>query len=244
MSSTAVSAPLGTTPRLHVDAGLAAGKVVTVEAAQAHYLATVLRRQPGDVVRLFNGRDGEWAAQVEKCGKRTVQLRAQWQSAAQEEVPDLWLCAAPLKKGRIDWLAEKACELGVARLLPVITARTVVDRPNIDRLRAHMVEAAEQCGRTAVPDVAPPVALARLLAGWPAARRLIFADETGGAAMGAMAAPAAILIGPEGGFTAEERSAIRAVPQAQAITLGPRILRADTAAVAAITLWQARNGLM
>lgn len=233
-----------TTPRLFVDAALAAGAVVTVEAAPAHYLATVMRRQPGNVVRLFNGRDGEWAARVEHCNRRTVQLRAEWQSARQETVPDLWLCAAPLKKGRIDWLAEKACELGVARLLPVITARTVVDRPNINRLRAHMVEAAEQCGRTAVPGIAAPVALARLLAGWPAERALIFADEAGGAALAAVPAPAAILIGPEGGFTADERAAIGAVPQARAITLGPRILRADTAAVAAITLWQARNGLM
>jgi 16S rRNA (uracil1498-N3)-methyltransferase len=235
---------LSTTPRLFVDAGLATGAAVTVEAAQAHYLATVLRRQPGDVVRLFNGRDGEWAAQVEQCSKRAVKLRAQWQSAQQEAGPDLWLCAAPLKKGRIDWLAEKACELGVARLLPVITARTVVDRPNIERLRAHMVEAAEQCGRTTVPDIAEPVALGRLLAGWPTGRALIFADEAGGAALAAVPAPAAILIGPEGGFTPQERAAIRAVPQALAITLGPRILRADTAAVAAITLWQARNGLI
>lgn len=235
---------LSTTPRLFVQTALTAGGAVTLDAPQSHYVGSVMRRQPGDMVRLFNGRDGEWAARVARVAKKAVTLVAERQSAAQEDVPDLWLCAAPLKKGRIDWLAEKACELGVARLLPVITARTVVDRPNIDRLRAHMVEAAEQCGRTAVPDVAPPVALARLLAGWPAARRLIFADEAGGAAMGAMAAPAAILIGPEGGFTTEERSAIRAVPQAEAITLGPRILRADTAAVAAITLWQARNGLM
>jgi 16S rRNA (uracil1498-N3)-methyltransferase len=130
----------------------------------------------------------------------------------------------------------------VARLVPVITARTVVDRLNRDRLHAHMVEAAEQCGRTAVPAIAEPVTLARLLADWPAGRTLIFADETGGAVLGPIPAPAAILIGPEGGFTAEERAAIRAVPGAHAITLGPRTLRADTAAVAAVAIWQALSG--
>lgn len=235
---------LSTTPRLFVETGLEAGAAVTVEGAQAHYLATVMRRQPGDVVRLFNGRDGEWAAEVTAVAKRSTSLVARHQSAVQEDVPDLWLACAPLKKGRIDWLAEKACELGVARLLPVITARTVVDRPNIERLRAHMVEAAEQCGRTNVPGIAAPVTLAALLAGWPAVRTLIFADEAGGAPLDRAPMPATILIGPEGGFTAEERAAIRALPQARAITLGPRILRADTAAVVAITLWQARNGLI
>ncbi|WP_164155352.1 16S rRNA (uracil(1498)-N(3))-methyltransferase [Sandarakinorhabdus rubra] len=236
---------LSTTPRLFVGDGLSAGAAITLPAPQSHYLANVMRRQPGDMVRLFNGRDGEWAARVASLAKKAVTLVPERQSAAQEVPPDLWLCAAPLKKGRIDWLAEKACELGVARLLPVVTARTVVDRLNLDRLMAHMVEAAEQCGRTALPDLAEAVPLARLLKDWPRERALIFADETGGEALAAtlslVPAPAAILIGPEGGFTAEERAAIRAHPAAVPVSLGPRILRADTAAIAAVAVWQALN---
>jgi 16S rRNA (uracil1498-N3)-methyltransferase len=235
---------LSTTPRLFVKAALAAGATITLDQPQSHYLASVMRRQPEDRVRLFNGCDGEWAARVASVAKKAVSLVAEWQSALQEQAPDLWLCAAPLKKGRIDWLAEKACELGVARLVPVITRRTVVDRLNLDRLTAHMVEAAEQCGRTAVPTLAEPVPLERLLKGWPQGRALIFADETGGAPLAEAnaRAPAAILIGPEGGFTAEERAAIRAHPATVPVSLGPRILRADTAAVAAIAVWQALNG--
>ena len=158
----------------------------------------------------------------------------------------MWLCAAPLKKGRIDWLVEKACELGVARLVLVTTQRTVVDKPNLERLMAHLVEAAEQSGRTAVPELPEPLSLSQMLKNWPADRALIFADETGGEAMAAtmarVPAPAAILIGPEGGFTAPERDAIRAHPGAVAVSLGPRILRADTAALAAVAVWQAING--
>ena len=223
---------------------LAAGAAVTLDGGQAHYLGSVMRRQPGDWVRLFNGNDGEWAAHVTDVAKRSITLSLDHQSGRQEIVPDLWLCAAPLKKGRIDWLAEKACELGVARLVLVTTQRTVVDKPNLDRLAAHMVEAAEQCGRTSVPDIAAPVPLERLLRGWPHDRALIFADETGGAPLAATPAPppAAILIGPEGGFTPSERAAIRACPQGLAVSLGPRILRADTAAVAAIAVWQAIQG--
>ena len=237
---------LSTTPRLHVTAALVAGAPLTLDGPPAHYLANVMRRQPGDLVRLFNGCDGEWAARVATVARKAVTLVPEWQSAPQENVPDLWLCAAPLKKGRIDWLAEKACELGVARLMPVVTQRTVVDRLNLDRLNAHMVEAAEQCGRTALPELADPISLARLLKDWPQGRALIFADEAGGEAMTAALArtpaPAAILIGPEGGFTAQERDAIRAHPASVPISLGPRILRADTAAVAAVAVWQALHG--
>jgi 16S rRNA (uracil1498-N3)-methyltransferase len=158
----------------------------------------------------------------------------------------LWLCAAPIKKNRIDWVAEKACELGVARLVPVLTRRTMIDRLNLDRLRSHMVEAAEQCDRTALPQLAEPVKLDALLRDWPEDRTLFFADEMGGApAAGAMAAhkgPAAILIGPEGGFDDAERDAIRALPQAVGIGLGPRILRAETAAAAAVTIWMSVAG--
>jgi 16S rRNA (uracil1498-N3)-methyltransferase len=235
---------LSTTPRLYVAGALAAGVAVTLEGGQAHYLGSVMRRQPGDWVRLFNGRDGEWAAQVTDVAKRTLSLRLVRQTLPQEVPADLWLCAAPLKKGRIDWLAEKACELGVARLLLVTTQRTVVDKVNLDRLQAHMIEAAEQCGRTGVPDVVAPVPLNRLLREWPAGRALIFADENGGApfATAKAPAPAAILIGPEGGFTPAERAAIRDCPATVPVGLGPRILRADTAAVAAIAIWQAVQG--
>ncbi|WP_439544838.1 16S rRNA (uracil(1498)-N(3))-methyltransferase [Sandarakinorhabdus sp.] len=235
---------LSTTPRLYVAEPLTAGGMVTLAGGQAHYLGSVMRRQPGDMVRLFNGRDGEWAAAVTDVAKRSLSLQLDRQTLPQEVAADLWLVAAPLKKGRIDWLAEKACELGVARLVLVTTQRTVVDKVNLERLQAHMIEAAEQCGRTGVPDIAAPVSLDRLLRDWPAERALIFADETGGAPLAAASAPApaAILIGPEGGFTPSERAAIRACPQAVPVSLGPRILRADTAAVAAVAVWQATQG--
>jgi 16S rRNA (uracil1498-N3)-methyltransferase len=235
---------LSTTPRLFVADALAAGAAIALDPPQSHYLGSVMRRQPGDVVRLFNGRDGEWAALVASVAKKAVTLVVERQSAPQEVVPDLWLCAAPLKKGRIDWLVEKACELGVARLQLVTTQRTVVDKPNRERLGAHLVEAAEQSGRTAVPELPEPVTLDRLLRDWPAGRALIFADESGGAplAKAKAAAPAAILIGPEGGFTPAERDAIRAHPAAVPVSLGPRILRADTAALAAVAVWQALHG--
>jgi 16S rRNA (uracil1498-N3)-methyltransferase len=235
---------LSTTPRLFVRDALAHGAQITLDQPQSHYLGSVMRRQPGDMVRLFNGRDGEWAARVASVAKKAVTLTAERQSGRQEQVPDLWLCAAPLKKGRIDWLVEKACELGVARLQLVTTQRTVVDKPNLERLSAHLVEAAEQSGRTAVPDLPEPVTLDRLLRDWPAGRALIFADETGGAplAQARASAPAAILIGPEGGFTVAEREAIRAHAAAVPVSLGPRILRADTAALAAVAVWQALHG--
>lgn len=235
---------LSTTPRLHVCDALGAGALITLNQPQSHYLGSVMRRQPGDMVRLFNGRDGEWAARVASVAKKAVTLVAEHQSTPQEQVPDLWLCAAPLKKGRIDWLVEKACELGVARLQLVTTQRTVVDKPNLDRLGAHLVEAAEQSGRTAVPELPSPLPLEQLLKNWPGGRSLIFADESGGKplAEAKAPAPAAILIGPEGGFTVQEREAILAHPAAVPISLGPRILRADTAALAAIAIWQAING--
>lgn len=237
---------LSSTPRLLVEGPLVAGAVLSLPQPQSHYLAQVMRRQPGDIVRVFDGTSGEWAARVIRVGKKAVDLQLEAPSAPQEAVSDLWLCAAPLKRGRIDWLAEKACELGVARFMPVLTARTVVDRLNLARLHAHMVEAAEQCGRTAVPTVAEPVKLAALLESWPAGRSLIFADEKGGMPMAKAIAgtsgPAAILIGPEGGFTPAEAASIRAAPATVAVSLGPRILRADTAAAVAIGLWQALVG--
>lgn len=231
-------------PRLFVDEPLAAGRSFALPTAQSHYLSGVMRLKAGDGVRLFDDRTGEWQAVIADAGRKSVSVTVGARIAAREAVPDLWLCAAPIKRGRIDWVAEKACELGVARLRPVLTRRTVVDKLNLDRLRAHMIEAAEQCGRTALPHVDEPVTLVRLLADWPADRQLIFCDEEGGAAFAGslQPGPAAILIGPEGGFDPAERAAIRALPQAVGVSIGPRILRADTAAVAAIALWQAAVG--
>ena len=214
--------PPQSTPRLFVDRMLGEGPI-RIDGPAAHYLVSVMRTRIGDPVKLFDDRSGEWLAVAASVGKRDLTLDVTERLREREAVPDLWLCAAPLKKGRVDWLAEKACELGVARLVPVVTRRTVVDKPNTERLRAHMIEAAEQCGRTALPQVAEPVKLTALLRDWSPERALFFADETGGApALTAMAAhrgPAAILIGPEGGFDAEEREAIRAHPAA--IGIGP-----------------------
>ncbi len=234
--------PPDSAPRLFVDAALGEGAEVVLDGAQANYLLSVMRLKGGDAVRCFDDSTGEWAAEIVSTGKRDARLRMVAHLAPREPVPDLWLVAAPIKRQRIDWLAEKACELGVARLSPVITRRTVIDRLNLDRLRAHMIEAAEQCGRTALPLLDEPVKLAALLRDWPADRTLWFADETGGARFAPTPGPAAILIGPEGGFDAAEREAIRALPQARGISLGPRILRAETAALAAVSLWMAAAG--
>ncbi len=226
-------------PRLFVDRALAEGMSVAVDGP---YLGAVLRLGPGDRVKLFDDRTGEWLAEIVEAGKKRVALIVGERLRGRETVPDLWLLFAPIKRGRIDWLIEKATELGVARLVPVLTRRTIVDRLNLERLRAHAIEAAEQCERTALPELAEPRKLAALLASWPAERALYFADEGGGAPFAPAPGPAAILIGPEGGFTGEERAAIRALGQARPISLGPRILRADTAALAAIGLWMAAAG--
>lgn len=238
--------PPRSTPRLFVETRLSLGAQVRVEGGQAHYLLSVLRTKAGDPVKLFDDSTGEWLGVAAAIGKRDLILDMTGQLREREPVPDLWLCAAPIKKGRIDWVAEKACELGVARLVPVLTRRTVIDRLNGERLRSHMIEAAEQCDRTALPELAESVKLEGLLRDWPADRALFFADETGGtpaaAAMAGRKGPAAILIGPEGGFDDAEREAIRALPQAIGIGLGPRILRAETAAAAAVAIWMAAAG--
>ena len=206
----------------------------------------MLRLGPGAQVKLFDDRTGEWLARIAHVGRRDAVLAIEGKLRQREEVPDLWLCFAPLKKGRIDWLAEKACELGVRRLVPVKTERTVVDKVKPDRLRAHLIEAAEQCERTALPEFAEMTSLGALLSGWPEGRTMFWAAERGGGsfrkALVAHDGPAAILIGPEGGFTDDEGEAIAALPQAAPVSLGPRILRADTAAVAAVSLWMAGRG--
>ncbi|WP_315762731.1 16S rRNA (uracil(1498)-N(3))-methyltransferase [Sphingomonas sp. Y38-1Y] len=238
--------PPDSTPRLFVETPLSEGAVLTIDGGQAHYLSGVMRLKPGEPVRLFDDATGEWLAEARDVRKRDLTLAVTKRLREREAVPDLWLCAAPIKKGRIDWVAEKACELGVDRLVPVLTQRTIVDRLNLDRLRAHMIEAAEQCGRTALPSLVEPVKLAALLGSWPAERALFFADETGGVpaaeAMRARPGPAAILVGPEGGFTDAERDLIRTCPAAVGISLGPRILRAETAAAAAVSVWMAAAG--
>ncbi len=234
--------PPSSLPRLYVEDRLAEGAMLTLAGAPANYLAAVLRLGAGARVKLFDDRTGEWLAEIAEGGKKRISVRVLEKLREREPVPDLWLLFAPIKRGRIDWLVEKAAELGVARLVPVLTQRTIVDRLNLDRLRAHAIEAAEQCERTALPELTEPQKLDKLLAAWPTDRALFFADERGGDALAASPGPAAILVGPEGGFTDEERAKIRAVPQARPISLGPRILRADTAALAAVSLWMAGAG--
>ncbi|MBK8272112.1 MAG: 16S rRNA (uracil(1498)-N(3))-methyltransferase [Sphingomonadales bacterium] len=238
--------PPQSTPRLFVESPLADSIELSVSGPQAHYLISVMRMKIGSPIKLFDSISGEWLAEVAIIGKRDLILRVTGQLRAREAVPDIWLLAAPIKKARIDLVAEKACELGVARYQPVITRRTVIERLNMDRLRSHLVEAAEQCGRTVLPDMAEPIKLAALLRAWPTDRILYFADESGGEpfanAAAARQGPAAILIGPEGGFDDEERTAIRAHPQSVPISLGPRILRAETAAIAALSIWMASAG--
>jgi 16S rRNA (uracil1498-N3)-methyltransferase len=238
--------PPNSAPRLFIDQPLSDGLELRIEAGQAHYLLSVMRVKAGSAVKLFDDRTGEWLSEVAATGKRDLILRTTAHLRAREAVPDLWLCAAPIKRGRIDWVAEKASELGAARLVPVATRRAVVDKLNTERLRAHMIEAAEQCERTALPELAELVPLDRLLRDWPPDRTLYFADEEGGRpvleAVRTPAASAAILIGPEGGFDPAERDAIRALPQAVPVSLGPRILRAETAALAAVSVWMAAAG--
>jgi 16S rRNA (uracil1498-N3)-methyltransferase len=238
--------PPQSAPRLYVDTQLGDGVSVSVDGNAAHYLISVMRVKPDDVVLLFDGRSGEWAARARDIRKRDLLLVCQSRTKPPENVPDFWLCCAPIKKGRIDLIAEKACELGVAVIQPVLTRRAVVDKLNLDRLHSHLVEAAEQCGRTALPELRDMVKLDALLKDWPDGRHLFFADETGGSpitqALAAHPGPAAFLVGPEGGFDPAERDAIRAHPAAVPVSLGPRILRAETAAIAATAAWMAQNG--
>ncbi len=238
--------PPRSAPRLFVHVPLTAGVPVLIDGPQAHYLSRVMRLAPGDAVMLCDDLTGEWAARVTEAGKREVVLEPVTHTRLREEVPDFWLCAALLKKDRFDLVLEKASELGVDRIQPVLTRRCVADKLNGERARAITVEAAEQCARTALPTLELPVKLEVLLRGWDERRALFFADETGGepaaAAFAAHAGPAALLVGPEGGFDEAERAAVRAHPAARAISLGPRILRGETAAIAGCALWMASAG--
>src|SRR5258708_2819841 len=235
--------------RLFVEAPLAAGAKLTLSDGQAHYLLHVMRSRVGDYLQLFNGADGEWRARITEVTRRGCTVLCETENEAQAEMPDLWLAFAPIKKIPADYLAQKATELGVKVLQPVITNRTVARRVNLERMRANAIEAAEQSGRLSVPEIREPVALDSLLRIWPADRRLLFCDEGGDAAPIANALEHVgeqtrwgILTGPEGGFDPQERESIRQCSFVLPVTLGPRIMRADTAALAALAVWQSISG--
>jgi 16S rRNA (uracil1498-N3)-methyltransferase len=234
--------------RLFIPHDLSPGAELALDHGQSHYLASVMRQGMGDEVLLFNGRDGEWRAAITAVTKRAVGLRAEELVRPQAIGPDLDLIIALVKRSRLETIVEKAAELGARRVRPVVTERTNADRARVERLTAIATEAAEQTGRLDVPAVAEPVKLAALLKDWDPGRRLLFCDEAGDARpvldalKGQAAGPWAILIGPEGGFSPKERETLRALPYAVAASLGPRILRADTAAISALTLWQAALG--
>jgi len=233
--------------RLYVEHPLGEGQSVPLDRGQAHYLFGVMRQVVGAQVLLLNGRDGEWRAEVVEAGKRGGVLSCVAQTKPLQMPPDLWLCFAPIKKARTDFIVEKATEMGAARVVPMQTEFTNSGRIQRDRLQAHAVEAAEQCGGTFVPEVAELIRFDRLLQDWDASRQIMFCDEAlassrpsilGAGAVG----PWAIFIGPEGGFSERERAKLNALEHAVAVSLGPRILRADTAAVAAMTVWQQTYG--
>jgi 16S rRNA (uracil1498-N3)-methyltransferase len=235
-------------PRLFCDGELAPGRLVACDAEQGNYLRNVLRLARGDAILIFNGRDGEWRARIEETAKSQTTLRLEAQIRAQQMGPDLDYLFAPLKRARLDYMVQKATEMGVARLRPVFTRRTTPERINIARMKANAIEAAEQCGILRVPQVEEPAKLQPLIAGWDRQRRLIFCDEENESPdpIAALArlepGPLALLIGPEGGFEDGERELIASQSFALSISLGPRILRADTAAVAALALVNATLG--
>lgn len=231
-------------PRLFVRTPLAGGVSVELDASQANYLGNVMRLDIGEHVLVFDGASGEWIARIAAAGRKRMTLAVEDRTREQERSTDLWLAFAPVKRAQTDWLVEKATELGVARLLPVTTQRTIVERVRLERLEAIAIEAAEQCNRTSVPTIDEPQSLAAFLKGRDPERPIYFADEAGGqpAAGAFKPAPASILTGPEGGFTEDERAAIRSAANAVPISLGPRILRAETAALAAITTYMALAG--
>ena len=238
-----------TLPRLYLDTPLSDGADIALDKAQAHYIGTVLRKAVGESVRVFNGRDGEWRAQITEIEKKQGFLKVTTQLRANQACPDIWLCFAPVRKHRNAFIFEKGTELGVARFQPVLTARTQFPKMRMDKDKAQIIEAAEQTERLDIPQVRAGVSLTELLSGWDKSRILLFADEAGDADTAAALfagitadTPCAILIGPEGGFTPEERETLRSKPYVRPVSLGPRILRADTAALSLLTLWQAHLG--
>ena len=234
--------------RLHVSVDLASDTSVTLPREQSHYVASVMRATLGEAVLLFNGRDGEWLAHMATMTKNAATLTLAHQTRPQAPEPDLWLLAAPIKKDCIDLVAEKASELGASALWPVFTRRTVVNRVNSDRLQAHLMEAAEQCERLTVPVLMDPIPLDKALADWDHSRILLFLDESGNGTpiadvlAGLSEGRLAVLVGPEGGFAREERDMLAELPFARPVALGPRILRAETAAIAALAVIQAIRG--
>lgn len=233
--------------RLHIDHPLGPGQTVPLSQGQAHYLGTVLRLGPGALVRLFNGKDGEWRGRLVEVGRKGGAAVAEAQEAPQGAPPDVWLMFAPVKKAQTDFVVEKAVELGAARIIAVATDFTNAERVRADRLQALAVEAAEQCGATWVPRVEDAGRLSRVLDSWDPARRILWADEgLAGTAGGGLAAlppgPWAVLTGPEGGFSPAERARLGGLPFVVPVRLGPRILRAETAALAALVVWQATCG--
>ena len=234
------------TPRLFVAVKLAPGAIVALDRAQANYLANVMRLRAGAAVLVFNGRDGEWQARLALDGRRSASLELAERTRPQPPSGDLAYLFAPLKAARLDYLVQKAVEMGATRLQPVLTRHTQAERVNLRRMRANVIEAAEQCGILAVPEVAEPAPLAKALAALEPSRLVVFCDEDADikdpvAALAARRAgdhppPLAVLIGPEGGFAEDERSAVMKLPNVVRLSLGPRILRADTAAVAALAL--------
>ncbi|MEP3442005.1 MAG: 16S rRNA (uracil(1498)-N(3))-methyltransferase [Sulfitobacter sp.] len=232
--------------RLYVEHPLGAGQSVPLDRGQAHYLFGVMRQAVGAPVLLFDGHNGEWLGRVVEAGKRGGVIECEQQTKPLQMPPDLWLCFAPIKKARTDFIVEKAAEMGAARIVPMQTEFTNSGRIQRDRLQAHAVEAAEQCGGTYVPEVVELARFGRLIDSWDPARSIMFCDETLATAPKALtlagAGPWAIFIGPEGGFSDREREKLHKMEAATAVSLGPRILRADTAAVAAMTLWQQALG--
>jgi 16S rRNA (uracil1498-N3)-methyltransferase len=234
--------------RLYVEAALGEGARLAPGDGQTHYLLHVMRAKAGDRVSLFNGRDGEWLARIAEAGKRGCTLECERRTAKQTEEADLWLVFAPIKKTPADYLAQKATELGARALQPFITRRTIVARVNLERMRANAVEAAEQSGRLSVPEIREPLSFEKLLAAWPRERHILFCDEAGdappiaAALRGAPDGAWAVFTGPEGGFDPAERAVLRALPNVTPVSLGGRILRADTAALAALAVWQAVKG--
>jgi len=233
---------------LFVAGDLSAGAEAVLSPGQAHYLRNVMRQAPGAGVRLFNGRDGEWLAELRQLGKRDGRAAVTTRLRPQPAEPDLWLLFAPIKRGPLELLVQKATELGAARLQPAVSRFTDAARINVERLQSIATEAAEQCERLSVPLIAPAAPLSRLLDDWPADRSLLFCDERGGPPLAGQletpgpARPAAILVGPEGGFADDERDRLLAQPCVRPVSLGPRTLRAETAAIAALALWQALAG--
>ncbi len=236
--------PPNSLTRLFVRQPLSEGGRVELDRGQANYLRNVMRLHEGDEVQVFDGQSGEWLARISDASRKAMTLTVERKTREAEDEPDIWLAFAPVKRAATDWLVEKATELGAARLIPVITQRTIVDRVKLNRLESIAIEAAEQCGRTRLPEIAEPVQLRPWLDGRDPDRTLYFADESGGehAALAFKPGAATILTGPEGGFTDEERRAIRAAPNAIAISLGPRILRAETAVLASLAAYMAVAG--